>query len=144
VQLDQRTRVGARGELIGSRILGVPQSFESWAARGLIDARRSPRFKLETDIRIYERNQPVAYGHTADISESGIGAMLMDEIHLNVVVRLEFSLPSGEVELLAIVRQRNAFRYGFEFIENSPGRERVTRTCRELAIEQSLRHSPIL
>lgn len=70
--------------------------------------------------------------------------MLMDEIHLNVVVRLEFSLPSGEVELLAMVRQRNAFRYGFEFIENSAGRERVTRTCRELDIEQSLRHSPIL
>jgi c-di-GMP-binding flagellar brake protein YcgR len=125
-------------------ILGVRQSSETWSERGLIDARRAPRFKLETDIRIYARNQAVAHGHTVDISESGIGAMLMDEIHLNEVVRLEFSLPSGEVEVMAVVRQRNAFRYGFEFIENSPGRERVTRTCRELAMEQSLRHSSIM
>lgn len=122
----------------------LPQSSESWSARKFIDARRSPRFKLETDIRIYARNQAVAHGHTVDLSESGIGAMLMDEIHLHEVVRLEFSLPSGEVEVMALVRQRNAFRYGFEFIENSPGRELVTRTCRELAIEQSLRQPDIV
>jgi c-di-GMP-binding flagellar brake protein YcgR len=124
--------------------LAVPRSSESWPARGFIDARGSPRFKLETDIRIYARNQAVAHGHTVDISETGIGAMLMDEIHVNEIVRLEFSLPNGEVEVMAVVRQRNAFRYGFEFIENSPGRERVTRTCRELAIERSLHNSNIL
>jgi c-di-GMP-binding flagellar brake protein YcgR len=124
--------------------LVVRQSSESWSARGFIDDRRSARFKLETRIRIYRRNQPVVLGHTVDISESGIGAMLMDEIDLHEVVRLEFSLPSGEVEVMAVVRQRNAFRYGFEFIENSPERERVTRTCRELAIEQALRHLNIV
>jgi c-di-GMP-binding flagellar brake protein YcgR len=123
--------------------LAVPQSFESWSARGLVDARRSPRFKLETDINIYAHNQAVARGYTVDISESGIGAMLMEEIHVNEVVRLEFSLPSGEVELMAVVRQRSAFRYGLEFIENSPARDRIKRICRELAIEQSLRHPSV-
>lgn len=118
----------------------VRQPSDSWSGRGFIDARRAPRFKLETEICIYGRSQAVR-GHTVDISESGIGAMLLDEIHLNEVVRLEFSLPGGEVEVMAVVRQRRAFRYGFEFIENSPGRELVTRACRELAIEQSLGHS---
>lgn len=55
--------------------------------------------------------------------------MLMEEIHLNEIVRLEFSLPEGEVELMAVVRQRNVFRYGFEFIENGPARDRIKRTC---------------
>lgn len=121
----------------------VPQSFESWSARGFLDARRSPRFKLETDIRVYARNRTVARGHTVDISESGVGAMLLEEIRLNEIVRLEFSLPEGEVELMAVVRQRSAFRYGFEFIENGPARERVNRACRELAIEQSLHPSSV-
>lgn len=122
--------------------MGVPHSFEDWSARGFFDARRSPRYKLETDIRVYARNQAVARGHTVDLSESGIAAILMDEIRLNEIVRLEFSLRAGDVELMAVVRQHNAFRYGFEFVEGGPARDLITQTCRELAMEQSLRRSP--
>lgn len=116
----------------------VPQSVEHRSFRGFVDHRRSPRFKLETDIRVYARNRAVIRGHTVDISESGIAAMILDEITLHEVVRLEFSLPAGEVEVLALVRQRNAFRYGFEFIEDGPARNPIDRTCRDLAMEQSL------
>ena len=102
------------------------------------DARRHPRFKLEVEIRIYPRNCPVVRGHTVDISESGISAMLKVEVPLNEVVRLEFDLPLGSVEVPAVVRQKSAFRYGFQFLEASTAKETIGRTCGELALQQSL------
>lgn len=137
-QIDHATGRVAPAISCGVVLVAVPQSIEYRSVRGFVDHRRSPRFKIETDIRVYARNRAVVRGHTVDISESGIAAMLMDEINLQEVVRLEFTLPSGDIEVLALVRQRNAFRYGFEFIEDGAPRSLIDRTCRELAIEQSL------
>jgi hypothetical protein len=123
--------------------LGVSQPFQSWPSREFVDARRSPRYRLETKVRVYARNRAVVRGDSVDISESGLAAMLREEIRLNEVVRLEFTLPEGEVEVLALVRQRNAFRYGFEFIEKGQARDVINRTCRDLAVEQSLCDSRI-
>ena len=103
-----------------------------------VENRRCPRYKLEVAIKVYVRGKSVFRGLTVDISESGISAMLRDEVPLGEVVRLEFTLPSGEVEVLAVARQRNAFRFGFEFLENAGSQELVRRTCRELAIEEAL------
>jgi hypothetical protein len=105
--------------------------------REVTDARRHPRYKLEVDIFVYARNAPVVRGHTVDISESGISAMLITEVPIGEVVRLEFSLPGGEVDVHATVRQRNAFRYGFQFLEASSAQDIIGRTCRMLALEQS-------
>jgi hypothetical protein len=76
-------------------------------------------------------------GVTVDLSESGISAMLRLEVPLGEVVELRFALPSGSVMILAMVRQRNAFRYGFEFVGSDSEREVIRRTCRDLAVEQS-------
>jgi PilZ domain len=103
----------------------------------LLDARRHPRHKLETEIRVYPRNAAVVRGETVDISESGISAMLRVEVPVGEVVRLEFSLPFGDVEVHAMVRQRNAFRYGFQFVEASSAQDVIGRTCRQLAVEQA-------
>ena len=46
------------------------------------EARRHPRYKLEIDVRIYPRNTAVVRAHSVDISESGISAMLRDEVRL--------------------------------------------------------------
>ncbi len=72
-----------------------------------------------------------------DISESGISAMLRVEVPAGEVVRLEFTLPLGDVEVLALVRQRNAFRYGFQFVETSSAQDVIGRTCRQLSVEPS-------
>jgi len=77
-------------------------------------------------------------GHTVDISESGISAMLGLEVPFGEVVELDFTLPLGPVTICAVVRQRNAFRYGFEFFDSDTEREVIRRTCRDLAIEQTL------
>ena len=103
----------------------------------MIEARRHPRYKLETDIRIYPRNSAVVRGHSVDISESGISAILRDEVPVGEVLRLEFTLPTGDVEIHALVRQRNAFRYGFEFLEAISQLEIIQRACQQLAVAQS-------
>ena len=89
-------------------------------------------------MQIYPRDCPVVQGHSVDISESGISAMLREEVSVGAVVRLEFTLALGKVDVLAVVRHRNAFRYGFQFVETSSGEDVAARTCRQLSVESSL------
>ena len=100
------------------------------------DRRRSPRFKLEVNIQIYQRDRAVVRGSTVDISESGISAMLKEEIALGEVLRLEFTLSGGPVEAFAVARQRTAFRYGFQFVETHSAPDAIGRACAVLAAEQ--------
>ena len=117
--------------------MGVYNQFGGDSAKRVVDARRHPRYKLEVDISVYPRNDEVVRGYTVDISESGISAMLRVEVPIGEVVRLEFSLPEGDVEAHATVRQRNAFRFGFQFVDCGSKHELITRTCRQLALEQA-------
>jgi hypothetical protein len=106
--------------------------------RDPVDNRRQPRFKLETQISINSRTCGQLNGHTVDISESGISAILLIEVPLHEVVELEFTLPLGPVKVYAMVRQRNAFRYGFQFVETDSARQIIHATCRQLDVEQAL------
>ena len=117
----------------------VRSQFAAGRGHDIVEARRHPRFPLEVDLRIYPRDSPVVRGHTVDISESGISALLLVEIPIGEVVRLEFELPFGEVDVHATVRHRNAFRYGFQFVDSSSAQAVIGRTCSQLAMEQSLR-----
>jgi len=103
----------------------------------VIEARRHPRYKLEIDLRIYPRNSAVVRAHSVDISESGISAMLREEVNVGEVVRLEFTVPTGDVVIHALARHRNAFRYGFEFLEAISQLEIIQRACRQLAVAQA-------
>jgi len=106
--------------------------------QAVADPRRQPRFKVDVDIRIYSRTRGLLEGRTVDISESGIAAMLTIEPPLGEIVELSFTLPSGPVSTLATVRQKNAFRYGFEFVDSECSLLAVRRTCRDLAVKESL------
>ena len=99
-----------------------------------VDARDQPRFKMETDIRVYSRSCGLLEGRTVDISKSGIAAMLALEAPVGEMVELEFTLPSERVAIHAIVRQKNAFRYGFEFVDSDSLHGVIRRTCRDLAL----------
>ncbi len=108
----------------------------------LVDPRRHRRFTLQVSVRVYPRDCPLARGDTVDISESGISAMLRTEVPVGEVVRLEFTLPSGDVDILATVRQRSAFRYGFQFVDSVTEQDAIARACRQLAVEQSAQDPP--
>jgi len=105
---------------------------------GEVDARRQPRYKIEVSIAINSKSCGKLKGHTVDISESGISALLILELPLGEVVELAFTLPCGPVKIYALVRQRNAFRYGFQFMESSFAEAVILPTCRQLAVEQAL------
>ena len=122
--------------------LGIGHQYGSDPARELMDTRRHPRFRVEVEIRVYPHNSAVVRGHTVDLSESGISALLREELRVDEVVRLEFTLPLGDVEVLALVRQRNAFRYGFQFLEADAANNLIARTCGELAMQQSADNPP--
>jgi len=109
--------------------------------QGAADARRHPRFRLEVDIRIDSRTAGVLKGRTVDISESGISALLKLEVPLGEFVELEFMLPFGPVTVYATVRQRNAFRYGFQFVESHSAHKIIQATCRWLSAQQAVRRA---
>jgi len=101
--------------------------------RERIDARQHPRFKLDVDVKIYPRACALVMGRAVDVSETGLAAMVKIEIPLDQVVRLELKLSLDLVSVRALVRQRNAFRYGFQLVEpDSDAQYLITRFCREL------------
>lgn len=106
--------------------------------QNFIDQRREPRFKIEVDIMVTSHTCGKLKGHTVDISESGISAMLNIEVPLGEVVELNFTLPLGTVAIYAMVRQKNAFRYGFQFVAANCVWEVIRPTCRQLELEKSL------
>ncbi len=100
--------------------------------------RRQSRFKYEVDIKVKSRNVGLLKGHTVDISELGVSAILAIEVPEGEVVELEFATPYGPVKAYATVRQRNAFRYGFQFIEPEAVEHVIRVTCRQLAVQQEI------
>jgi hypothetical protein len=115
-----------------------PQNERGARAFPVVDARRKPRFKIEVAIAIHSRTHGTLKGHTVDISESGVSAMVMMEPPLGELVELEFTLPFGLVTILATARQKNAFRYGFQFAESDSLHHAIRDTCRHMAVERSL------
>jgi|ERR1700722_1090169 len=132
------SRVGAPG-IVNRRKSGnvktenPPAVHPHWT---VADSRRHPRFKLEVDVAINSRTCGMLTGRSVDISESGIAAMLTIEAPLGEVV--EFMLSDGPMTIRAMVRHRNAFRYGFEFVDFDSEHEHLRRGCRDLAMSQSL------
>ena len=59
-------------------------------------------------------------------------------VPLGEVVELDFTLPIGPVRVYAVVRQKSASRHSFQFIESDSIKEVIQRTCRDLAVKQSL------
>jgi hypothetical protein len=109
----------------------------------IADARCKPRFKLQVDVTINSRTCGVLEGRSVDISESWMASMLRIEAPLGEVVELEFTLPCGPVTIYAMVRQKNAFRYGFQFLDTDSVHEGIRRTCHELATESGIFSKPL-
>jgi PilZ domain len=89
------------------------------------ETRGSPRIPMEMDVIIFSQRDGLVPGRTLDISESGISAVLPVELPIGEAVKLEIRFPLEAVTVLAVVRNRNVFRYGFEFEEPQAGRELI-------------------
>jgi len=76
-----------------------------------------PGYKLELSARAYPRDAAVIRGQTVDIGESDMSIMLRDEVTTGEVVRQEFALPFGGVEVHAFA---SAMHFGTAFSSWNP------------------------
>ena len=108
-----------------------------------VESRLCPRFKLDANLKIHSVTGELLSGYAVDISESGISAMLPIEVAIGEVVELDFELPLGPVSVRAVVRERNAFRYGFQFVQPNtspiPAQYRAPVHCERVRLTPPLR-----
>ena len=78
--------------------------------------RRHPRLELEAELILWSESGLVP-GRTLDISESGVSAILAVRLEIGAVVELKIKLPMALASTRAVVRSRNVFRHGFEFLQ---------------------------
>lgn len=71
-----------------------------------------------------------------EISEAGFSAMLTESFEVGDTIEATFELPGpGRVALDAIIRNKNLFRYGFEFVGlDEHLRQEIKRACQSLPI----------
>ncbi len=93
------------------------------------NTRRHPRFKLDANLKIRSRSEGLLSGYALDISECGMAAMLVMEVSIGEIVDLDFQLPSGPISVRAVVRERSAFRYGFQFVQPNPAHRQIVEAC---------------
>jgi hypothetical protein len=79
------------------------------------NTRRHARFKLGVDVTVRSPTLGLIPGMSIEMSESGMSAILPVEVPVGENVDLRINLPLGPVDQRAVVRNRNAFRHGFEF-----------------------------
>jgi len=77
--------------------------------------RRHARFNLEVDVTVRSPTLGLIPGMSIEMSESGMSATLPVEVPVGETVDLRINLPLGPADQRAIVRNRDAFRHGFEF-----------------------------
>jgi hypothetical protein len=104
--------------------------------------RRWERFTVDIRMKAsFRRNgMPLTvFGRGSDVSQGGMAAYIPSELTVGTSVDLELSLPyvSGEqpIRIVAMVRNRNGFRYGLEYMALSDvDRERLLKSLRALSL----------
>jgi hypothetical protein len=97
------------------------------------EQRAHPRFGLDVPIRIHFRKGELILGRTVDISEAGVSVMVPLEMSIGQQIELDFKLPSSPVNVHAIVKNKNAFRYGLEFVLTDKELTIIKRGCTDLS-----------
>jgi hypothetical protein len=85
------------------------------------EKRRHQRVEMEVEV-IVRTDSAVLPGRTHDISESGMSAILPVELRDGEAVELQIRLPTATRTIRAVVRHRNVFRHGFEFVQPFDGK----------------------
>jgi len=79
------------------------------------EKRRHQRIEMEVEV-VVRTDSALLPGRTHDISESGMSAILPVELREGQEVELQIRLPRAAETMRAIVRNRNVYRHGFEFV----------------------------
>lgn len=92
------------------------------------DRRRHARYRYSIPITVYVANRAPIHGMSLEMSESGMSAMIGDELAVGTAVELE-PIAGGKVS--AHVRRHTGKIYGFEFSNLDPARVQwIVETCK--------------
>jgi c-di-GMP-binding flagellar brake protein YcgR len=117
----------------------MAQSQVNWAT-----IRRWERYRIELRFKATMTKNGkciVLFGQGTDVSEGGMAAYIPTEFAVSDVVDLELALPylTGQqpLRIRAVVRNRNGFRYGLEYMSLAPAdREMLLKCLRALSLTQ--------
>ena len=84
--------------------------------------RRYPRISANIFVRVYVDGRPSTAARGHDVSVAGMAIYAPMEIAIGTPINLSLQLPNSKIALgiRALVRNRNGFRYGVEFVELTP------------------------
>jgi hypothetical protein len=90
-----------------------------------LHTRRFRRYKLDVPVRVVvqtEHKVRIIDGRGNELNEGGLAVNAGVELALDESVEVEFTPPySGEpIRARAVVRNRDGYRYGMEFLTDSP------------------------
>ena len=83
------------------------------------EQRRDQRVALEVDVNVHSTSGIVP-GRSVDISESGMAVILPIELEIGETADLHFKIGAETIRTRAIVKYRNMFHHGFQFMERLP------------------------
>jgi c-di-GMP-binding flagellar brake protein YcgR len=107
---------------------------------GTSDRRHSNRVHVEARLRLfaYRDAERVAFsGQVNDISEVGLSVFVSAEFEVGDTVEVEVALPysTGCTRAKAIVRTRDNYRYGLQFVDLHPKQqEALARACKLIGL----------
>ena len=108
--------------------------------------RRHPRHHLATPLNLWRRAGTGAMipGIALEISQSGLSAILPEELSVGEEVEFAIQLPGGALRASALVRNKAMFRYGFEFaFLTSAQQQLIKETCAALPLYTGPEHRPL-
>lgn len=91
----------------------------------ILSTRRFRRFKLDVPVRLIihtEDKTRIVDGRGNELNEGGMAVQAGVELALGEIVEIEFTPPytSEPLRVHAAVRNRNGYRYGLEFLLETP------------------------
>jgi hypothetical protein len=83
--------------------------------------RQFPRFELDVRMLVHvfrDGKNTTMWGRSTMLGVEGVGGTLTGDLEVGEVAALEFSVPlcPQAMKLRALVRYKNGFQYGFEFL----------------------------
>jgi c-di-GMP-binding flagellar brake protein YcgR len=104
--------------------------------------RRWPRYKVSLSLKVLIQGPAGAeqmYGHGRDISEGGMAVYVPTDFEIGDTTTIEIIFPNSieKMSLRAVIRNREGFRYGVEFISPTPQEAAlIASNCRSMASMQ--------
>jgi DNA-binding NarL/FixJ family response regulator len=83
------------------------------------DLRHESRTAIDVEATMFSDRHGFLPARVADLSNSGLAAVLPVELNVGDVVTVRFRVPEGVRNIRAVLRNRNAFRHGFEILQTS-------------------------